>query len=60
MKGYKSVAFFVLAFVVALANLLGFADFELSAEQGEWIALVVPLVGLVLRYLTNTEIFKKS
>lgn len=60
MKGYKSVAFFVLAFAVALANLLGFADFEMSAEQSEWIALVVPLVGLVLRYLTNTEIFKKS
>lgn len=60
LKGYRSVIFFVLAFLVALANLLGFADFELSAEQSEWIALVVPLVGLILRKFTDSPMFKSK
>jgi hypothetical protein len=60
LKGYKSVIFFGLALVVAVANLLGFAEFQLSAEQAEWFAVVVPLVGLVLRYLTDSPIFKSG
>lgn len=59
LKGYKTVVFFGLALLVAVANLLGFAEFQLSADQSEVIAVVVPLVGLVLRYLTNSPIFKK-
>jgi hypothetical protein len=58
LKGYKTVIFFGLALLVAVANLLGFAEFQLSGEQSEVIAVVVPLVGLILRYLTNSPIFK--
>jgi len=60
VKGYKTVAFFVLVLAVAIANLLGFGDFELSSEQAEWLAVVVPLVGLLLRKFTDTPIFKNS
>lgn len=60
LKGYKTVVFFGLALLVAVANLLGFADFQLSAEQSEVIAVVVPLVGLILRYLTDSPIFEKK
>lgn len=60
LKGYKTVIFFALALVVAIANLLGFAEFELSPDQAEWIAVIVPFVGLVLRALTDSPIFKKG
>ena len=60
LKGYKSVVFFGLALLIAVANLLGFADFKLSADQAEWFAVVVPLIGLVLRALTDSPIFKKG
>lgn len=60
LKGYKTVIFFALALVVAIANLLGFAEFELSPDQAEWIAVIVPLVGLVLRALTDSPVFKKG
>jgi hypothetical protein len=60
LKGYKSVVFFVLALLVALANLVGFADFSLTSEQTELIAVIVPLVGLALRYLTDSPIFQKE
>jgi len=60
LKGYKTVVFFVLALLVAVANMLGFGEFELSASQAEWMAVVVPLIGLVLRYFSDTAIFKSE
>ena len=60
LKGYKSVIFFSLVLVVAVANLLGFGDFQLSAEQSEWLSVIVPLVGLILRSFTDTAIFKRG
>jgi len=60
LKGYKSVIFFGLALLVAVANLLGFAEFQLSAEQAEWLGVIVPLVGLLLRAFTDSPIFKKG
>lgn len=60
IKGYKSVFFFTLVLVVEIANLLGFADFRLTADQQEFIALIVPLLGLALRYFTDSPIFKKT
>ena len=60
MEGYKTVAFFVLALLVGIANALGFADFQMSPEQAEWFAVIVPLAGLFLRYITKSPIFKKS
>ncbi len=58
IKGYKTVAFFVIVLVVQVANLLGFADFSLSAEQQNTISVIVPLIGLILRYVTSTSVFK--
>lgn len=58
LKGYRSVFFFGVALLVAVANMLGFGDFQLSAEQSEWFAVIVPLIGLALRALTNSPVFK--
>ena len=58
--GYKTVVFFGLVLVVQVANLLGFGDFVFSAEQQDILGVVIPLVGLVLRYLTKTPLFNKS
>jgi hypothetical protein len=59
-EGYKTVVFFALSLIVAVANLLGFGEFELSASQQEILLVVIPVVGLILRYLTNSAIFEKS
>jgi|GEM_PF-5782069 len=58
LDGYKTVVFFVLSLLVALANLFGFADFRLSSEQNELLLVAVSVGGLLLRYLTKGEIFK--
>jgi hypothetical protein len=60
LEGYKSVIFFGVALLVAVANLLGFADFQLTAEQSEWFGVIVPLIGLLLRALTKSPIFNQS
>lgn len=59
-KGYKSVVFFVLALLIALANMFGFAEFEFTAEQAEWFAVIVPLAGLLLRAISDSKIFQKK
>jgi hypothetical protein len=59
LKGYKSVIFFGLVLGVALANLFGFGDFQMSADQTKLFEVIVPVVGLVLRYFTDSAIFKK-
>lgn len=56
-EGYKTFMFFALVLVVQVANLLGFADFALSAEQQNLIAVLVPFIGLILRKLTKTPLF---
>lgn len=58
-EGYKTVVFFGLVLLVQVANLLGFGDFVLSAEQQDILGVVIPLIGLVLRYLTKTPLFNK-
>lgn len=58
LKGYKTVIFFVLALGLALANLIGFGDFQMSPEQLKLFDVIVPVIGLVLRYFSTTEIFK--
>jgi len=58
LDGYKTVVFFVLSLLVALANLFGFADFRLSSEQNELLLVAVSVGGLLLRYLTKGKIFK--
>lgn len=60
LKGYKSVIFFVLALLVVVADMFGFAGFEMSADQAELFGVIVPVIGLLLRYVSNTAIFQKS
>ena len=60
LEGYKTVIFFALALLVGIANLLGFAEFQLSPEQQEWLGVILPLVGLLLRAVTKAPIFKGS
>lgn len=60
LKGSRTVLFFVLALVLAVANLLGFADFKMSAEQQELFNVLVPLIGLGLRFITNSPVFSKG
>ena len=59
LKGYKTFVFFVLVLIVAVANFFGFGEFQMSKEQQEIFNLAVPVIGLLLRYLTDSEIFKK-
>lgn len=58
IKGWKTVTFFALALVLALANLFGFADFKMSPEQVKWFEVLVPFAGLFLRAVTDSGIFK--
>lgn len=60
LEGYKTIIFFAVSLLVALANLLGFGDFELTADQQEIILVVVSVAGLLLRYFTKTEVFKSQ
>ena len=55
LKGWKTGLFFVLALLIGIANLVGFADFELSAEAQEWAFIVLSIVGLILRHVTTTR-----
>lgn len=57
-KGYKSIVFFLLVLAVAIANLFGFGDFQLSKDQLELLNVIVPLVGLILRYVTTSPVFQ--
>lgn len=59
MKGKKTFAFFMLALLIAIADFFGFGSFELTGTSREIYILAVPAIGLVLRYLTDTKIFKK-
>lgn len=60
LKGYKTVTFFVIALAVALANLFGFGDFQMTPEQLRIFEVVVPVAGLILRYFTDSGIFNGS
>ena len=60
LKGYKSVAFFVLAFLVAVAGIADLDDLKLPTDQTELLALLVPLAGIFLRWLTNTPVFESE
>ena len=60
VKGYKSVVFFLLAFAVAVAGIAAPEDLQVTEDQAEWLALLVPLAGLVLRAVTNTPVFKNQ
>jgi len=60
MTGYRTMIFFGLALVVAVAGLFGFAGYEgLPAEWQNWYNVLLPLFAMIFRYVTKTPIFKK-
>lgn len=56
-EGYKTVAFFVLALLVAVANYFGFGDFKMSPDQLELFNGIIILAGLALRWVTKSKVF---
>lgn len=60
VKGYKTVAFFLLAVLVAVAGLAAPEDLNVPDAYVELFALLVPLVGLLLRAVTNTPVLKSA
>ncbi len=60
MTGYKTMAFFGLILLIGIANLFGFGSFTLPPELQDWVVPVISLVGLILRAVTKTEVFKKK
>ena len=60
LKGKKTVIFFVLTLLVAIASMFGYVDYQPSGEEAEVIAVVLSLVGLGLRLITNTAPFQKK
>jgi hypothetical protein len=60
VKGYKSIAFFILAFVVVVAGIAAPEDLKIAEDQSDWIALAVSMGGLLLRLVTNTPVFNSE
>ena len=58
LNGYKTVIFFGISLLIAVANLFGFGEFSLSGEQKDIIFVVVSALGLVLRYYSKGKIFE--
>lgn len=59
LKGYKTVIFFSLAFLVLVAQQFGFGDFALSPEQSNVFEAAIILGGVLLRLVTDSGAFKK-
>jgi len=58
-KGYKTVIFNLLTAVIALSEVTGFMAL-IPAEYLPVFLLVVAMSNLVLRYLTDTNVFSKT
>ena len=58
LNGKKTILFFVLALLVAFANMAGFGEFQMTGDQLEVFNWILIGGGIVLRVLTKTPIFK--
>jgi len=58
--GWKTVTFFVLTALVAIAGMFGFYEWQPSGDQAELLAVILSVVGLVLRFVTKTKVFNKE
>jgi hypothetical protein len=59
MAGYlksKTIWFNLLAGGLAAGNAMGFADFQADSD---WIALIVAIVNIILRFLTKKPLGEK-
>jgi len=52
----KTLYFFALTLVVAVAGAFGFAGYQPDAQQQEIISIVVSVVGIILRMITSKAI----
>ena len=59
LKGYKTTVFFALYLVTSLASLAGFLNWQPTADQASAVAAIVALVGILLRVITDSPVFKK-
>ena len=58
-KGFwesKTFWFFLVYLVTSVAGLFGFADYTPSGDEAEIVGVVVSIVGIALRFLTNRPI----
>ena len=60
MTGYKTIAFAVLTFLIAVAGFFGFGGWEMPVEWQQWYNLLIPVVFAILRVATKTAVFKKD
>ena len=56
MKGFRTIAIFGLS---GLAYLLGWEQL-ITVVDPKWIAIATSVVGFVLRFVTDTPVFKKD
>ncbi len=59
IDGYKTIAFFTLTLLVAIAKMFGFIDYTPNGNEAEIISIVLSIVGIALRYVTNKPIFNR-
>lgn len=52
----KTLWFFALYLLVAVASVFGFGGFQPTADQSEIIGIVVAIVGIILRFLTKEPV----
>ena len=55
----KTFWFFLLSLLVAVAGAFGFGGYQPDAQQQEIIAVVVSVVGILLRFVTNKGVTLK-
>lgn len=60
MQGYKTIAFNILALLVLVATAFGFEEHQAADWVVPAAAIIVPLVNLVLRWVTKTPVFTKD
>lgn len=58
--GWKTVTFFALTALVAIAGLFGFYEWQPTGDQAELLALLLSIAGFVFRWFTKTKIFNKE
>lgn len=52
----KTIIFFILSLLVAIAGLFGFAEFQPTAEMAQIITIVVSIAGIILRAITEKKV----
>ena len=60
LEGYKTIAFVVITFLLGIANLFGFGEWEMPAQFAQYsdvfFSLVVPAIFGILRLVTKSEV----